>query len=212
MENTESTLTESEIKAYSKCLFLGGYSIVFNNSIGLSLQLEDYFTTHYEFIPKVSLFDIKIQTKQFHFQEPVKIHLSEKEYTTYNPFVEVPAKLSMNYLRNKFPEKFKNIFISKSLVIETLQTKGFINKKHLARIGYWQKRGEFPNYKDHMGICEKTGIGSSACAIVSIVKTIFKIFDCEKNFDEIYYISLMSNSIVRIFFKILGSKKNRKWI
>lgn len=185
---------KSQLKAYSKCLILGGYSILFNGSIGTSIRLSDYFTSSYKLVPKEARFNVKVSTTQFLNQNPVEIFISHKKMESYNPFVEAAVKVTLNYLKNLLPKKYNEIFNINSLVIHTIQTSGFINKKYLKR---YQENAEFPKYKDHMSVCEKTGIGSSACAIVIIIKTIFKLFyGEEEKLDHIHIISQISNSIV----------------
>lgn len=184
-----------DLRAYSKCLVIGGYSIVFDNSVGISVKLDDFFTAEYKWVKKTNEYDILITPRQFPQQEPCVFFIEEAKNTQKNRFVETPLRVSLDYLSKKYPEKYQELFNGGSLRIETLQTQGFINKKHIS----YDKQKQFCSYNESIEQCEKTGIGSSACIIVILVKTMFKIFDCDEKIDEIHLVSQISNSIVKIF-------------
>lgn len=203
-------------RAYGKALISGSYAITEENVPGLCIGLNSSFYAYTQNLPETKNYEntITIITPQFpddyNYQYIYTQIYSELNVPKFikienilgdSKFIDAAVNVVLSYLTGS-----KKLLLGKSLSIELFEDEQFISYKNYRsdfKIESKASRGNhYQAFDCRVTECAKTGLGSSACQIVSIIGLMVK--ELSNSIKEI------SQSVIEILGQIANAIAAKK--
>lgn len=189
------------IKVHGKILLIGGYSILYDDNIGISLSVD-------------CAYNVNISKNNDHTMTIMNLNTNENNYIVnlYNVVNEF-TNITGNNIIDACLYVLKNFFYANKIEFPGLTYEIKIDGRF-----YGLEKPINSIYEQNLNLLQKTGLGSSSCFIVSIIAgAYFYTFKKLRTFYlfEIYFLCIIANSIAQnkigsnydIFTCIFGSCK-----